>query len=110
MGYTPNAVAQSLKGQRTQHRRACRHLDRRPFYGPWCVASTRWPSRPVVDVFLGVSYNDPVQEMAVIESFHRRRVDGIITASSRLSDEQLAGLIEYAIPTVLFNRQSDGRV
>ena len=28
--------------------------------------------------------------MAVIESFHRRRVDGIITASSRLSSEHLS--------------------
>ena len=46
--------------------------------------------------------------MAVIESFHRRRVEGVITASSRLTEEQLDKLARAGTPTVLINRQSEG--
>ena len=61
-----------------------------------------------MDVFLGVSYNNAEEEMAVIESFHRRRVEGIITASSRLTDDQLDQLARIGAPVVLINRQSEG--
>lgn len=109
MGYTPNAVAQSLKGQHTNTVGLLVTSIADPYYGPVVRGVEEVTQRAGLDLFLGVSDNDPVQEMTVVRSFHRRRVDGIITASSRLSDEQLAGLIEYAIPAVLLNRQSDGQ-
>ena len=109
MGYTPNAVAQSLKGQHTNTIGLLVTSIADPYYGRVVRGVEEVAQRAGLDLFLGVSNNDPAQEMTVVRSFHRRRVDGIITASSRLSDEQLLELAEYAVPAVLLNRQSDGQ-
>jgi LacI family transcriptional regulator/LacI family repressor for deo operon, udp, cdd, tsx, nupC, and nupG len=108
MGYTPNAVAQSLKGQRTHTVGLVVTSISDPFYGRLTRGVDEGARQGHVDVFLGVSYNNGDEEMAVIESFRRRRVDGIITASSRLSDEQLERLARTGMPVVLVNRQSEG--
>jgi DNA-binding LacI/PurR family transcriptional regulator len=109
MGYTPNAVAQSLKGQHTNTVGLLVTSIADPYYGRVVRGVEEVAQSAGLDLFLGVSNNDSAQEMAVVRSFHRRRVDGIITASSRLSDEQLAELTGYAVPAVLLNRQSDGQ-
>jgi LacI family transcriptional regulator/LacI family repressor for deo operon, udp, cdd, tsx, nupC, and nupG len=108
MGYTPNAVAQSLKGQRTHTVGLVVTSISDPFYGRLARGVDEGARQANMDVFLGVSGNRPDEEMAVIESFQRRRVEGIITASSRLSDEQLARLAREGTPAVLVNRQSEG--
>ena len=87
MGYTPNAVAQSLKGQRSNTIGLVVTSIADPFYGRLVRGVDEIAKQASVDVFLGVSYNNAEQELAVIESFHRRRVDGIISASSRLTSE-----------------------
>ena len=38
-----------------------------------------------INVFLSVSNNEPEREMEVIETFHRRRVDGVISAAAQIS-------------------------
>jgi LacI family transcriptional regulator/LacI family repressor for deo operon, udp, cdd, tsx, nupC, and nupG len=58
-------------------------------------------------VFLSASHNDPDQEMAIIETFHRRRVDGIITTSSRITNEYKKRLNHIHVPTVLINGQGE---
>ena len=108
MGYTPNAVAQSLKGQRSNTIGLVVTSIADPFYGRLVRGVDEAAKQAGVDVFLGVSYNNAEQELAVIESFHRRRVDGIITASSRLTDEHLDRLRRMDVPIVLINRQSEG--
>ena len=86
MGYTPNAVAQSLKGQRSNTIGLVMTSIADPFYGRVARGVDEVARQAGLDVFLGVSYNNAEQELAVIESFHRRRVDGILTASSRLTE------------------------
>ncbi len=108
MGYTPNAVAQSLKGQRSNTIGLVVTSIADPFYGRLVRGVDEVAKQASVDVFLGVSYNNAEQELAVIESFHRRRVDGIITASSVLTDEHLDHLQRMGVPIVLINRQSEG--
>jgi len=108
MGYTPNAVAQSLKGQRSNTIGVVVTSIADPFYGRLVRGIDEVAKQGIVDVFLGVSYNNAEQELAVIESFHRRRVDGIITASSRLTSEHLEQLKRIGVPIVLINRQSEG--
>jgi LacI family transcriptional regulator/LacI family repressor for deo operon, udp, cdd, tsx, nupC, and nupG len=108
MGYTPNAVAQSLKGQRTNTIGLVVTSIADPFYGRLVRGIDEIARQADVDVFLGVSYNSADQEIAVIESFHRRRVEGVITASSRLTEEQLDKLARAGTPTVLVNRQAEG--
>ena len=108
MGYTPNAVAQSLKGRRSNTIGLVVTSIADPFYGRLVRGVDEVAKQAGVDVFLGVSYNNPAQELAVIESFHRRRVDGIITASSRLIDEHFDQLQRIGVPVVLVNPQSEG--
>ena len=108
MGYTPNAVAQSLKGQRTHTVGLVVTSIADPFYGRLARGVDEGARQADMDVFLGISHNNADEEMAVIESFQRRRVEGVITASSRLTDEQLEQLARSAMPVVLVNRQSEG--
>jgi DNA-binding LacI/PurR family transcriptional regulator len=108
MGYTPNAVAQSLKGQRTHTIGLIVTSIADPFYGRLARGVEDVAKRAGMDMFLGVSGNDADQEMLVFDSFRRRRVDGVITASSRLTDEQIEQLADVGLPTVLMNRQSEG--
>ena len=107
MGYTPNAVAQSLKGRRSNTIGLVVTSIADPFYGRVVRGVDEVAKQAGVDVFLGVSYNNAEQELAVIESFHRRRVDGIITASSRLTNEHVGQLKRIGVPIVLINQQSE---
>lgn len=108
MGYTPNAVAQSLKGRRSHTVGLVVTSIADPFYGRLVRGAEEVAKQAGVDVFLGVSYNNAEQELAVIESFHRRRVDGILTASSRLTHKHSGQLARIGAPIVLINRQSEG--
>jgi LacI family transcriptional regulator/LacI family repressor for deo operon, udp, cdd, tsx, nupC, and nupG len=56
-------------------------------------------------LFFSASHNDPEQEMAIIETFRRRRVDGILTTSSRITNAYKKRLSHIRIPTVLINSQ-----
>lgn len=110
MGYTPNAVAQSLKERRSNTIGLVVTSIADPFYGRLTRGVDEVARQAGMDVFLGVSYNDAQQELAVIESFHRRRVDGIITASSRLTDEHAEQLTRIGAPIVFINRQSEAEL
>ena len=107
LGYTSNAVAQSLKGRRSNTIGLVVTSIADPFNGRVVRGVDEVASQAGVDVFLGVSDNDASRELAVIESFHRRRVDGIISTSSRLSDAQSHTLDRIGVPIVLINRQSE---
>jgi len=110
MGYTPNALARSLKRQRTNTVGLIVTSIADPFYGRVARGVDDGARQGSVDVFLGVSYNSAEEEMAVIESFQRRRVDGIITVSSRLCPEHLDRLERLGTPVVVVNRQAEGHL
>jgi len=110
MGYTPNAVAQSLKEQRSNTIGLVVTSIADPFYGRMVRGVDEVARQAGMDVFLGVSYNDAQQELSVIESFYRRRVDGIITASSGLLNRHSAQLARMGVPIVIINRQSEDRL
>lgn len=107
MGYTPNAVAQSLKERRSNTIGLVVTSIADPFYGRVVRGIDQVARQAGMDVFLGVSYNEAERELAIIESFHRRRVDGIITASSRLTDVYIGQLQRIGVPVVMINRQSE---
>src|SRR5207247_8535158 len=58
-------------------------------------------------VILSASHNDPDQEMMVIETFRRRRVDGILVAASRITGNYKARLDHIRVLTVLINSQAE---
>lgn len=107
MGYTPNAVAQSLKGQRTGTVGLVVTSIADPFVGRVVRGVEQVAQAAGIDVFLSVSNNDPQREMAVIEAFHRRRVDGVISAAAQIGGQHTQRLARSRIPTVLINQQAD---
>ena len=108
MGYTPSAVAQSLLSRRTQTIGMVITTIADPFVvkvveGVETVAQTANYS-----VFLATSHNNPDQEIAVVETLHRRRVDAIIVTSSRIGSLYGSRLDQIEIPIVLINNNQEG--
>lgn len=107
MGYTPNAVAQSLKGKRTNTVGLVVTSISDPFVGRVVRGVEDVARAANVSVFLSVSNNDPEREMEVIETFHRRRVDGVISATAQMRGPYLQRLAQTKMPTVLINQQPE---
>ena len=107
MGYTPNAVAQSLKGQRTNSVGLVITSIADPFVGRVVRGIEEVAQAANVSVFLSVSYNDPEREMKAIETFHRRRVDGVISATAQIQGPYVERLAQIGMPTVMINWQPD---
>jgi DNA-binding LacI/PurR family transcriptional regulator len=107
MGYTPNAIAQSLQMQRTNTVGLVVTSIADPFLVDIVKGVEEVARTAHVSVFLSASHRDPDQEMAVIETFHRRRVDGILVESSQISDAYAERLARINVPTVLINSQSE---
>jgi LacI family transcriptional regulator/LacI family repressor for deo operon, udp, cdd, tsx, nupC, and nupG len=107
MGYIPNLVAQSLKQQQTNSVGLVVTSIADPFVGRVVRGIDEVAQNAQMSVFLSVSKNDPEREISVIEIFHRRRVDGIIVAASRISSQYASRLAQIKIPTVLINQQAE---
>ncbi|HEX9441119.1 MAG TPA: LacI family DNA-binding transcriptional regulator, partial [Roseiflexaceae bacterium] len=109
MGYIPNAIAQSLQMQRTNSVGLVVTSIADPFFGDVVKGVEEVARTAHMSVFLSASQNDPEQEMAVIETFHRRRVDGILVVASRVSSEHAERLNHIQVPTVIINGQAEAR-
>lgn len=108
MGYTLNAVAQSLQTQRTNTIGLVVTSIGDPFFAE-VVNGVEEVARPAGhSVFLNSSHSDPDQEIQVIEAFHRRRVDGILVAASRIGSYHLERLERIEVPVVLINNEAEG--
>lgn len=107
LGYTPNAVAQSLQTRRTNTIGLVVTSIADPFYAE-VVRGIEEAARPAgFSVFLNASYNDPDHEIHVVETFHHRRVDGILVASSRVGSRYADQLERMHVPVVLVNSQAE---
>lgn len=102
MGYTPNALAQGLQTQRTSTIGLVVTTIADPFFSDVVNGVEGVAREAGFSVLFGASYNDPEQEMVVIDTFHRRRVDGILIASSRVTNYEQR-LDHVKVPTVLIN-------
>jgi len=110
MGYIPNAVAQTLRGQRTGTIGVVVTTIGDPFFGRVVRGIEEVAQQDHLSIFLSVSNNDPEREVAVIETFHRRRVDAIIVADSRLTEQYEGHLVQIPVPTVLLNYQAEAKL
>lgn len=108
MGYMPSAVAQSLLSQRTQTIGMVVTTIADPFIVQIVEGVERIAQDAGYSVFLSSSHNNPDQELAVVETFHRRRVDAIIVTSSRLGSVYSSQLDQIKVPIVLINNQEEG--
>lgn len=109
MGYTPNAIAQSLQMRRTSTIGLVVTSIGDPFLSDVVKGVEEVARAANLSVFLSASHNNPDQEMVVIETFHRRRVDGILVASSRLTDDYQERIARIQVPTVLINSQAESQ-
>lgn len=107
MGYTPNAIAQSLQTRQTSMIGLVVTSISDPFWGDVMKGVEEVARESGFSVILSASHNDPEQEMAVIETFHRRRVDGILVAASRITGNYKGRLNHIRVPTVLINSQAE---
>lgn len=107
MGYTPNGIAQSLQTRRTNTIGLVVTSIADPFFADVAKGVEDGAYAAGFSVFLSTSHSDPAQEMAVIETFQHRRVDGIIVADSRISSSHTQWLLRAAVPTVLINSQAE---
>ncbi|MEM7343164.1 MAG: LacI family DNA-binding transcriptional regulator [Chloroflexota bacterium] len=108
MGYTPSAVAQSLLSRRTQTIGVVVTTIADPFIIRVVEGIERAARQAGYSVFLTMSHNDPDQEMEVVKTLHRRRVDAIIVTSSRIGSLYRSQLDQIEIPIVLINVQEEG--
>lgn len=107
MGYTPSAVAQSLVTRQTRTIGLVVTFISDPFVDRIVEGVEDMAAGAGYSVFLSCSYADPDREIAVVETFHRRRVDGVIVLASRVGREHGQRLDELQVPIVLINSQAD---
>jgi len=108
MGYVPSAVAQSLLTQQTQTIGMVITTAADPFIAQIVDGAEQVAQAAGYSVFLSSSHNNPEQEMNVVETFQRRRVDAIIVTSSRVGSVYSSRLDQIQIPIVLINNQEEG--
>ncbi|GAB4112590.1 MAG: LacI family DNA-binding transcriptional regulator [Roseiflexaceae bacterium] len=107
MGYTPNAIAQSLQTNRTHSIGLVVSTVGDPFWADVVRGVEQVAQTAGLSVLLSAAHRDPDLEIRVIENFHRRRVDGILVADSRMNEAAAARLARTQIPTVVLNSQAE---
>lgn len=107
MGYIPNAVARSLKAQRSGTVGLVLTSLTDPFFADVMAGVDEVAGDAGLSMFVAASHNEPEREMEIIETFHRRRVDGIIVAASRLSSRYRDRLARIQVPIVLVNQHTE---
>jgi LacI family transcriptional regulator/LacI family repressor for deo operon, udp, cdd, tsx, nupC, and nupG len=108
MGYIPSAVAQSLLSQQTWTIGMVVTTVADPFVVQVVEGVEQIAQVANYSIFLTTSHNNPDQEMAVVETLQRRRVDAIIITSSRVGSLYSSQLDQIQVPIVLINNQEEG--
>lgn len=108
MGYVPSAVAQSLHSRQTFTIGLVVATIADPFVPQVVEGVENVAQAANYSVFLMNSHNDPKQEIAVVETLQRRRVDAIIVTSSRVGSLYSEQLERIQVPIVLINNQENG--
>jgi DNA-binding LacI/PurR family transcriptional regulator len=104
-GYRPNAVGRSLATNRTRTIGVVVTTIADPIVAEMVSGVEAVARAREYSVFLANCHADPETEMQVVQSFHERRVDGIIVAASRVGAlyEPLAE--QMRTPIILINNQ-----
>ena len=108
VGYVPNAIARSLKSQRTNIIGAVV-----PAHGEYWQNVLTELSQHLAEhdrQLLLFSFDDGAQVDRVLDSVRQYRLDGLVLASSRIGLGQLAAMAASELPVVAFNQPAAGRV
>lgn len=110
MGYTPNALAQSLQSNRSGSIGVIITTISDPFFADVIQGMEEAAREANLTFVLATSNNDPENEVSIIEGFHRRRVDGVIIAASRMSEGYHERLERVRIPVIVINNEAVSRI
>lgn len=104
-GYSASAVARSLATSKTEAIGVVVTSIADPFNGEVVAGVEEVANEHGHTVILANSQGDPGRELAVVQSFQARRLDGILVASSRIGAIHTRLLAELQVPIVLLNNQ-----
>ncbi len=107
MGYIPDAIAQSLQTQQTGTLGLVVTSIADPFFADLIEGVEEIAATAGISVLISASHIDPEREIEIMETFDRRRVDGIIVASSRLGSRYTQRLARIHVPVVLINKHAE---
>lgn len=102
LGYVPNAIARSLKSQRT-HIVAAVVPSIGEYWQSVLTAFSRGLAARDRQLLL-FSFSDPTQLEDVLASLAQYRVDGVILASANIGTSRLARMRDLHLPMVAFNQ------
>ncbi len=108
MGYRPSAVARSLVTRKTKTVGVVVTTIADPFIAEVISGVEGIANVYGYSVFLAESDADPERELKVVQSFHERRVDGILVMASRVGALYIPMLSQMKVPIVLVNNQHPG--
>jgi LacI family transcriptional regulator len=104
LGYRPSAIARSLATQKTRTIGLVIPDVANPFFADITRGVEQLAYSEGYHVFLCNAEEDPLRELAVIQSLEEKCVDGLILCSSRLEEEKLVDLLARLPAAVLINR------
>jgi len=108
--YRPNTLARSLKTASTASVGIAISAISNPYFSDIICAIETECARLGLMVFLSDTQDDPERELAVVQSLHQRRVDGIILAPSPDPQQRAQRYLEnVGIPCVLVDRLPNER-
>ncbi|MBZ5602080.1 MAG: LacI family transcriptional regulator [Acidobacteriia bacterium] len=104
-GYRPNFVGRSLATQRTQTIGVVVNAIADPIVAEMVSGVEAVARAHDYSVYLANCHADPETEMRVVQSFHERRVDGILVAASRVGALYEPIAAQMRTPIILINNQ-----
>jgi LacI family transcriptional regulator len=108
LGYRPSGVARSLRMKRTRTLGLIVTDIQNPFF-PELVQAADSAARSLnYSIILGSAAYDEHRAMHYLDLMVDRRVDGLIIASSQLSDESWQWLLASPVPVVVVNAEPTG--
>lgn len=105
LGYIPNLIAQSLNSQRTFTIGMLVTSVADPVVMDFMEGAEDVAQEQGYCIFLSTSRNDPIREFNVVDTFQRRRVDGVIVVASRTGDQYRLALDRIQVPLVLLDSE-----
>ncbi len=105
LGYIPNSIAQSLNAQRTNTIGMLVTSVADPVVMDFMEGAEEIAQERGYCIFLSTSRNDPVREFHIVETFQRRRVDGVIVVASRSGVQYGLALDRIQVPLVLLDSE-----
>lgn len=108
LGYTPDALAQSLVRGSTRTVGVVVTTIADPFVAGIVAGIEEVAGQAGYTVLLGASHMNPDREIEVVENLRQRRVDAVIVTASRVGDHYSRHLQRFGAPIVLVNNMVKG--